>query len=48
MKDTDRKYESPQIDIIDMHAEQAFLVGSGIGGNEGLFEDPDDYSDYFE
>lgn len=48
MEDNARKYSSPDIVIIDMHIEQAFLVGSGIGGNEGLYDDPNDYSDFFE
>lgn len=48
MEDNARKYTSPGIVIIDMHTEQAFLVGSGIGGNESLYEDPNDYSDFFE
>lgn len=48
MEDNTRKYTSPGIVIIDMHTEQAFLVGSGIGGNESLYEDPNDYSDFFE
>lgn len=47
MKDTERKYESPQIATIYMHTEQAFLVGSN-GENESLFEDPNDFFDYFE
>ncbi|MBQ8049506.1 MAG: hypothetical protein IJ271_07625 [Bacteroidales bacterium] len=47
MKDTERKYESPHIEIIDMQAEQAFLTGSS-GQNESLFEDPNDFFDYFE
>jgi hypothetical protein len=47
MKDFKKKYESPQIIMIDLHIEQAFLVGSG-GHNESLHEDPDDYSEYFE
>lgn len=48
MEDNVRKYESPAIDIIDINSEQAFLVGSGTGYNEGLYDDPNDYSDYFD
>lgn len=48
MEDNVRKYESPAIDIIDINSEQAFLVGSGTGHNESLYDDPNDYSDYFD
>jgi len=48
MEDNVRKYESPAIDIIDINSEQAFLVGSGTGYNESLYDDPNDYSDYFD
>jgi len=47
MKDFDKKYESPEIIMIDLHVEQPFLVGSG-GHNESLYEDQDDFFDYFE
>ena len=48
MENLTTKYEHPLIHIIEIEAEQTFLVGSGTGRNEGLYEDPNDYSDYFE
>lgn len=41
-------YTKPSISVIVIEAEQAFLIGSNVGWNEGLYEDPNDYSDYFE
>lgn len=48
MEDHERKYTSPQIEIVDLSVEQAFLVGSGTGSNESLYDDLNDYSDFFE
>ena len=42
------KYASPKTEIIDMLAEQCFLTASGLGSNEELLEDPNDYIDFFE
>lgn len=41
-------YETPHIIIIQIEVEQTFLTGSGEGNNESFFEDPNDYSDFFE
>lgn len=41
-------YIQPAITVISIETEQAFLTGSSTGGNEGLYDDPNDYSDYFE
>jgi hypothetical protein len=41
-------YTQPEITVIVLEAEQAFLAGSNAGGNESLYGDPTDYSDYFE
>ena len=43
-----QNYEAPHIVIIQIETEQAFLTGSGHGNNEGLYDDPNDYSDFFE
>lgn len=48
MKSTETTYTRPEIVIISMETEQGFLAGSGVGGNQGLYEDLNDYSDYFE
>lgn len=41
-------YTSPKMTIIALEAEQCLLTGSGLGGNEELLEDPQDYTDFFE
>ncbi|MBR5298852.1 MAG: hypothetical protein IKU36_01240 [Bacteroidales bacterium] len=48
MEKTFTKYTKPEINVIVIETEQTFLVGSNVGWNEGLYEDPNDYSDYFE
>lgn len=48
MERSKNKYTCPEIVVITMEAEQGFLAGSSTGGNQGLYEDPNDYSDYFE
>ncbi len=48
MKSTENTYTRPEIVVISMETEQGFLAGSSIGGNQGLYEDLNDYSDYFE
>ena len=42
------KYTSPEMEIIGMLSEQYMLTVSGLGSNEELLEDPDDYIDFFE
>lgn len=42
------KYASPEMEIIGMLSEQYMLTVSGLGSNEELLEDPDDYIDFFE
>lgn len=46
MKSRDSKYIPPKVEIIRLETEQCFLVQSG--SNEDLFEDLDDFSDFFE
>lgn len=41
-------YVSPEAVIIALETEQYLLIGSGSGQNEGLYDDVNDYSDYFE
>lgn len=48
MERTYNTYTRPEITVISMEAEQGFLAGSSTGGNQGLYEDPNDYSDFFE
>ena len=48
MKSTETTYTRPEIVNISMETEQGFLAGSSVGGNQGLYEDLNDYSDYFE
>lgn len=48
MKNKTDKYTSPAMEVITMEAEQFLLIGSGSGNNDGLYDDVNDYSDYFE
>lgn len=48
MKTKTDKYTSPAMEVITMEAEQFLLIGSGSGNNDGLYDDVNDYSDYFE
>jgi len=48
MKTEKDKYTSPAMEVITMEAEQYLLIGSGSGSTEGLYDDVNDYSDYFE
>ncbi|MBR4299370.1 MAG: hypothetical protein IKT59_06625 [Bacteroidales bacterium] len=48
MKNTKTPYVSPEAMIITLETEQYLLIGSGSGQNEGLYDDVNDYSDYFE
>ncbi|MBQ8573840.1 MAG: hypothetical protein IJ450_03200 [Bacteroidales bacterium] len=48
MKTNVEKYTSPKADVIVLISEECVLAGSGLGGNEELLEDPDDYIDFFE
>lgn len=40
------KYLPPQMEVICLEAEQCLLVQSGL--TEGIFEDSEDFSDFFE
>lgn len=48
MKTETNKYISPAMEVITMEAEQYLLIGSGSGSTESLYDDVNDYSDYFE
>lgn len=48
MKNTKTPYVSPEAMTITLETEQYLLIGSGSGQNEGLYDDVNDYSDYFE
>ena len=48
MKTETDKYISPAMEVITMEAEQYLLIGSGSGSTESLYDDVNDYSDYFE
>jgi len=48
MKTFFEKYKSPKAEIIDIISEQCLLTASGLGSNDELLEDPDDYIDFFE
>jgi hypothetical protein len=48
MKNNRPTYVSPESIIIALETEQYLLIGSGTGQNEGLYDDTNDYSDYFE
>lgn len=41
-------YKSPDVTVISLETEQYLLIGSGSGRNEGLYDDVNDYSDFFE
>lgn len=46
MKTERMKYISPQMEVIYMETEQCLLVQSG--STEDMFEDLDDFTDFFE
>lgn len=48
MKTADNIYVRPEAKTIMLCTEQVVCAQSGMGGNEGMTEDPDDYSDLFE
>lgn len=48
MKNKKDKYIAPAMEVITMEAEQFLLIGSGSGSTESLYDDVNDYSDYFE
>lgn len=48
MKTVLKKYKSPKAEVIDIISEQCLLTTSGLGSNDELLEDPDDYTDFFE
>lgn len=46
MKTRNTEYQSPQMEIICLETEQYLLVQSSY--TEEMFEDMDDFSDFFE
>lgn len=48
MKSETLIYKSPDVTVISLETEQYLLIGSGSGRNEGLYDDVNDYSDFFE
>ena len=46
MKTERMKYSPPQMEVICLETEQCLLVQSGL--TEDMFEDSDDFSDFFE
>lgn len=46
MKTRNTEYKSPQMEIICLETEQYLLVQSG--STEDMFEDLDDFTDFFE
>ncbi|MBO5709484.1 MAG: hypothetical protein J6S01_09115 [Bacteroidales bacterium] len=46
MKTTNMKYVTPKMEVIYMETEQCLLVQSG--STEDMFEDLEDFTDFFE
>ena len=46
MKTEKMEYLPPQMEIINLETEQCLHVQSGL--TEGIFEDSEDFSDFFE
>lgn len=46
MKIENTKYIAPKMEVMYMETEQCLLVQSGL--TEDMFEDSDDFSDFFE
>lgn len=46
MKIEKTKYIAPKMEVMYMETEQCLLVQSGL--TEDMFEDSDDFSDFFE
>lgn len=48
MKIEKHTYVKPEARVLMFCTEQVVCAQSGIGGNEDMTEDPDDYTDFFE